>query len=212
MLFKEHSNLEGTHAILAPSKPSWLNYTDEQIIESLRRQKASQIGTVLHSLAAKMITERIRLLKQDKHLVLLYLLDNNIPRYVIDVERIMETLIPYVNDAIGFRMYAEKLLYYSDCCFGTVDAIVYQQKTKTLRIHDLKTGVTPTRVEQLEIYAALYLLEYKLEERPENIELRVYQNGVVESFTPSIDRIEDIVDWIKTASNVIGEFEERQRR
>lgn len=61
----------------------------------------------------------------------------------------------YVNDAISFRMVPEQILFYSENCFGTADTIVF--RNGTLRIHDLKTGVVPAHMEQLEIYAALFV-------------------------------------------------------
>lgn len=207
MNFNDHSRLEGSHALLAPSKPAWLNYSDEQLIDALRRQKASQVGTVLHELADKMITQRIKLLKRDKNLILLYLLDNGIPSYAIDIPKVMDTMIPYIADCISHGMHTEKVLYYSDSCYGTVDAISYHPKTKTLRIFDLKTGVTPARAEQLEIYAGLYFLEYMYDEEPEVVELRVYQNGEIITHFPEIQRIRDISEWIRVASEVIDEYE-----
>ena len=52
----------------------------------------------------------------------------------------------------------EQALYYSDNCFGTADAISF--KKNFLRIHDLKTGVTPGSMKQLLIYASMFCLEY----------------------------------------------------
>ena len=66
----------------------------------------------------------------------------------------------YVNDAIGFRMRPEQPLFYSENCFGTADAISFDEKKKYLRIHDLKTGVGKVKLDQLLIYASLFCLEY----------------------------------------------------
>ena len=67
-------------------------------------------------------------------------------------------------------------LYFSENCFGTTDAIYY--KNGILRIHDLKTGIMPAHMEQLEIYAALFLLEYEkiFGVSPQNtkVNLRIY--------------------------------------
>lgn len=65
----------------------------------------------------------------------------------------------YVNDAIGFKMTPEQPLFYSENCFGTADAISY--RNKLLRIHDLKTGLIPAHMEQLMIYAALFVWNIK---------------------------------------------------
>ena len=50
------------------------------------------------------------------------------------------------------KMTPEQILYYSDNCFGTADAILF--RNNFLRIHDLKTGKIPAHMEQLEIYAS----------------------------------------------------------
>ena len=71
-------------------------------------------------------------------------------------------------------MKPEQILFYSDNCFGTADAISY--KNNFLRIHDLKTGVTPAHLEQLQIYAALFCLDYKYQPEKLDMELRIYQN------------------------------------
>ena len=84
-----------------------------------------------------------------------------------------QTLNMYVNDAIGFKMTPEQILYYSDNCFGTADAILF--RNNFLRIHDLKTGKIPAHMEQLEIYAALFCLEYKVKPADIEMELRIYQ-------------------------------------
>ena len=88
--------------------------------------------------------------------------------------RTKTTLAMFVNDALGFKMQSEQPLFYSFNCYGTADAICFNGKT--LRIHDLKTGVGPTHFEQLQIYAALFCLEYDV--WPDDIEiiLRIYQN------------------------------------
>ena len=210
MNFNDHSKLRGLHALLSPSQPSWLNYNPEDLIDAVKRKRASSIGTTLHELAASLITEKIKLTKSDKKLVLLYLIQHGIPRYSIDVDHILETLIPYVNDAIGFRMYAEKTLYFSDVCFGTVDSIIFNEKNSVLRIHDLKTGVTQPKMEQLLVYAALYLLEYGLDVSRVQTILRIYQNGEVVEYEPPVEHIVGCMKWIEDASKIILDFEEQQ--
>jgi len=83
----------------------------------------------------------------------------------------------YINDAIRHRMTTEQVLYYSENCFGTADAISFRYNT--LRIHDLKTGITPGSVHQLEVYAALFCLEYGKDPFEIKIELRIYQDNEV---------------------------------
>ena len=63
-----------------------------------------------------------------------------------------------------------------------------------LRIHDLKTGVTQTSMHQLEVYAALFCLEYNF--KPENIkiELRLYQSEQVIVHVPPPEDIHRIME------------------
>ena len=90
----------------------------------------------------------------------------------------------YVNDAIGFRMTPEQGLYYSPNCFGTADAISFENGF--LRIHDLKTGTTKASFSQLHVYAALFCHEDDI--RPGSIdgEFRIYQNDdkMIEPYDP----------------------------
>lgn len=101
----------------------------------------------------------------------------------------------YVNDAIGFRMTSEQILYYSDNCFGTVDTISFRKNC--LRIHDLKTGSAPTSERQLEVYAALFCLEYRVNPLDIEIELRIYQSDEVRVYIGDPDIILHIMDRIK---------------
>ena len=105
------------------------------------------------------------------------------------------TLNAYVNDAIGFRMTPEQTLFYSLNCYGTADAISFRQKK--LRIHDLKTGVNPTSVTQLEVYTALFCLEYDVNPNDIEIELRIYQNDEVRIYNGDPLSIFAIMDKIR---------------
>ena len=107
----------------------------------------------------------------------------------------------YVNDAIGFKMKPEQVLYYSDNCFGTADAIMF--RNNLLRIHDLKTGVTRAHMEQLEIYAALFCLEYNKKPSDIDMELRIYQNNEIIVHNPTVEDILPIMDKIITFDKLI---------
>ena len=170
MNFNRHSNLEGQHAFLSASKYHWVRYDEEKMISTYSRYKATQKGTELHDFAAKCID-----------------LGQKVPRS-------RKTLNMYVNDAIGFKMKTEQVLYYSNNCFGTADAISFRKDM--LRIHDLKTGVTPAHMEQLEIYASLFCLEYKIKPIDISIELRLYQNDEVLVHSPTIEHLGPIMDKI----------------
>ena len=170
MNFNNHSNLEGQHAFLGASKYHWINYGEDKVAEAYRNFLATQKGTVLHAFAAQCI-----------------MLNQKLPKS-------KQTLNMYVNDAIGFKMTPEQILYYSDNCFGTADAILF--RNNFLRIHDLKTGKIPAHMEQLEIYAALFCLEYHVKPGEIDTELRIYQNDEILHHEPTAEEILETMDCI----------------
>ena len=183
MNFNKHSTLEGQHAFLGASKYHWINYTDEKLAETYSKFLAVQRGTVLHEFAAQCIRLGQKLPKSTK------------------------TLNMYVNDAIGFRMIPEQILYYSENCFGTADSISFRRNI--LRIHDYKSGVIPAHMEQLQIYAALFCLEYKVKPADINIELRLYQNEIIID-NPDQEIIVPIMDKIITFDKIINRIKEQE--
>ena len=184
MIFNKHSALEGQHAFLGASKYHWINYDESKVAESYSKFLATQKGTELHDFAAKCISLGQKLPKSQK------------------------TLNMYVNDAIGFKMVPEQPLFYSENCFGTTDAITF--RNRMLRIHDLKTGVIPAHMEQLEIYAALFCLEYKIKPADIEIELRIYQNNQILYENPTAETIVPIMDKIITFDKVINKIKEQE--
>lgn len=156
MRFNDHWRVEGKHAFLGASKHHWVNYDMAKLERIFANSFASEIGTRKHNFAAEAI------------------------RLKIKMPRNTQTLNAYINDAIGFRMTPEQVLYYSDNCFGTADAISFEKRV--LRVHDLKTGVHPGHPNQLKIYCALFCLEYKI--NPYDIEMigRIYQEDEVIEF------------------------------
>lgn len=177
MNFNKHSNLEGRHAFLGASKYHWLNYDEQKLQESFRNALAAQRGTELHEFAAQCIRLKQKLPRANK------------------------TLNMYVNDAIGFGMTPEQPLYFSENCFGTADAISF--RNKFLRIHDFKSGVTPAKMEQLEIYAALFCLEYDQKPGDIEMELRIYQCDQAMVHNPTAEDILPIMDKIITFDKII---------
>ena len=119
--------------------------------------------------------------------------------------RSKKTIYAYVNDAIGFKMDTEVVLYYSDRFFGTADSISFRDNT--LRIHDLKTGTTPVHMEQLEIYAALFCLEYKIRPGEINMELRIYQNDEIIVHNPTAEDILPIMDKIVHLNKLLDQID-----
>lgn len=184
MNFNKHLNLEGQHAFLGASKYHWIRYSEEKIVETYSNFLAAQKGTELHEFAAQCIRLGQKLPKQQK------------------------TLNMYVNDAIGYKMTPEQILFYSENCFGTADAICF--RNNLLRIHDLKTGLIPAHMEQLEIYTALFCLEYKFKPSEIDIELRIYQHDEILVHNPTAEDIVPIMDKIITSDKVINKLKERE--
>lgn len=207
MIFNRHSNLPGEHAFLSASKYQWLTYTDEQLNEKYTNSFAPAIGTALHALAKTLIDNRIKVAKSDKKLVLVHLIESGIPRGVIDIDRYFDNFARYVNDCVGYAMATEVILYYSDNCFGTADAIC--MRNGVLRISDYKSGMLPAKMEQLMIYAALFFLEYK-EYSVEHtaVELNLYQGDEVLFDEPPAEEIKAVMQRIIDANKVIAKRKE----
>ena len=184
MIFQKHSNLEGQHAFLGASKYHWINYDESKVMESYTNYLAKQKGTRLHEFAAEAIRLRQKLPRSQK------------------------TRNMYVNDAIGFKMTPEQILYYSDNCFGTADAISFRDRL--LRIHDLKTGAIPAHMEQLLVYAALFCLEYREKPSAIDIELRIYQSDDILIHNPCADEIEPIMNKIIAFDKVINKIKSEE--
>jgi hypothetical protein len=210
MKWNNHKELEGKHAFLGASNYHWLNWDDSIFEVRYYSQFAQIIGTTIHELAHKCIMNRIKINKHDIHMVQLALDEAFVPRDAYDPGDILDTLIPFVNDAIGFHMSSEIILYYNQYLFGTTDAIVYNEKDRLLRIHDLKTGTTPARMEQLYIYAAFFCLEYKIDPLKIKYETRLYQGLDVLIDTPDPDIIYQITELMKKRSAQILGYLERE--
>ena len=185
MPLHKHFGLEGKHAMLSPSQHAWIRYDEDKVEKIFRTQQAVAKGTRLHALAATLIQEGVKLPESS------------------------ETLNAYVNDAIGFRMTPEQILYYSENAFGTTDAICYRDNC--LRIHDLKTGLNEASFEQLETYAAFYCLEYHENPFDIEIELRIYQNDTFKELNKAIDpgladKVMHIMEQTKLLDRKISEL------
>jgi hypothetical protein len=172
VIFTKHSELVGRHAFLSPSKHHWSNYDDDKFDRVYLTHMAAQRGSDLHDLANTLIKMGVKLPTKKT------------------------TLNMYVNDAIGYRMTPEQILRYSDNAFGTADVISFRRNL--LRIADLKTGVIPTSVRQLELYAAFFCLEYGFKPFDIQIELRIYQNDEVQIYEADPDVIFHLMDRIIT--------------
>lgn len=182
MRFNPHSELAGQHAFLSASKYSWVNYSDEKLERAFSSAQAARRGDKLHQLARDLIEMGVKM------------------------GRSKTTMNLYVNDAIGFRMKPEQVLFYSYNAFGTADTISFRQNK--LRISDLKTGITPCSFRQLEIYVALFCLEYTVKPHEIEIELRIYQNDEVQLHIPDPEVILHIMDRMVTFDKMIEKIRE----
>lgn len=180
--FNDHHNLSGLHAPFSASRSSWLRYDDQRAIEVYTNLKAAEMGTKLHDWAKRTIDLGIKQPKSKK------------------------TIYAYVNDAIGYRMDTEVVLFYSERFFGTADSISFRDGV--LRIHDLKTGIKPVRMEQLMVYAALFCLEYRFKPSDIQIELRIYQNDMIEYHIPTPEEVEQVIDKITHFDKLLKQVDE----
>lgn len=173
MNFNSHLELKDRHAFLSASKYHWVNYDEEKLAISYLKFLATERGTRLHAFADEAIKLGIKMPKTKS------------------------TLNMYINDAIGYKMITEQPLYYSENCFGTADAISFRKNV--LRIHDFKSGESPTSMRQLEVYTALFCLEYGINPNTiELIELRIYQSDSIVVHNPAKEDILYIMDKIIT--------------
>lgn len=175
MIYNTHFNIRGKHAFLSGSNWHWINYTEEKLRAVFVNAKAKEEGTELHDLASVCVKKKIKLAPLKK------------------------ALNQFVNDAIGFGMESEQVLYFSDNCFGTADAISF--KDGILRIHDLKTGLSKVSFNQLHIYAAIFCLEYAVDPETITIVERIYQHN-------GFDELLAIPEEIRHIMNIIMEFDE----
>lgn len=182
MNFNQHFNLEGLHAPFSASQSAWLRYDDAKAMEVYRNRKAAEMGSRLHAWAKETIDLGIKQPRSKK------------------------TIYAYVNDAIGFKMSTEVVLYYSDRFFGTADSISF--RNGVLRIHDLKTGKTPVHMDQLMVYAALFCLEYKIKPGDIDFELRIYQNDEILYHNPTAEDILPIMDKIIHLNKILEQIDE----
>lgn len=180
MIFNTHSDLQGKHAFLSPSNYHWMNYTDQKLEARYMALTAAHHGTDLHKLAHEAIRLGVKLSKTNK------------------------SLSTYVNDAIGYKMSCEQPLFYSENCFGTCDTISFRRGK--LRVHDLKTGIIATSEHQLEVYAALFCLEYSIDPFTIDVELRIYQREEIRVFEPYSERIVEVMDKIVMFDQQIEEI------
>lgn len=170
MNWNKYSELEGEHAFLSPSNYHWINYSPEKLQNVFKTFKLKEEGIWFHNFASMAISKKLKLSKTKA------------------------TLNMFVNDCIGFNMKSEQILYYSPNAFGTTDAISF--KANILRIFDYKSGTIKASFKQLDVYAALFCLEYRVDPTKITIEERIYQNNEYVEGLPTGEYIRSIMDRI----------------
>ena len=184
MNWNRHSDIEGKHAFLSASKYHWIRYDVPKMAEVFHGYFAAEEGTKIHDFASHCIRMGQKLAKRKKSLNM------------------------FVNDAVELGMKSEQPLYYSRNCFGTADAIFFENGE--LKIFDLKSGTVMAHEEQLFIYAALFCLEYSVNPEDIQIELRIYQNDEVRIYVPDSDVIREIMDKAVKFDTLIEDIRSRE--
>lgn len=186
MNLNKNTKLTGQHAFLSPSTYHWLDYEPDKLRSVFFNRQQTKRGDELHAYAQRAIDLRI---KQA---------DNG------------STLSMYINDAIGFLMAAEVPLFYSVDCFGTADSLGCREERGllTLRVSDLKTGISPADIKQVKIYAALFCYEYSFTPDQLQFILRIYQNNAIEELIADPMDIFHVMDRIKTQAELVAYLRE----
>jgi hypothetical protein len=182
--FTPHPELEGRHALFSPSQHSWLNYNVDATVKKFLKSYSQEIGTLIHELASRRIISRYKIDYIDKNLIInLLSVDNHIPYDAYNTDKILHSLVPFVNDCIDDNMDSEVALMNDYTSFGHTDAIKYEIEAMELYISDYKSGENQVvEFDQLIIYAAYFFLEYgqRLHIDPykvKKIRLRLYQTN-----------------------------------
>lgn len=179
-IFNEHYDLKGKHAFLSPSGYHWINYDKEKLGVSYFNAQKKEEGTKLHALASELISRSIKVAKLKRAFNL------------------------FVNDSISEGMSSEIPLYYSQYCFGTADAISFEDGV--LKVFDLKTGETRASFLQLDIYSALFCLEYGINPNDILFVERIYQGNAYTETNPSSEYISDVMGSIVEKDNWLNEL------
>jgi hypothetical protein len=177
MDFNRHSDLADKHAFFSPSSPAWRRYDDEKIERKFIMHMAALRGTREHKFAQDAIELGMKMPKDNK------------------------TINMYINDCIGWRMSPEVTLYGTELCFGHADAIGFRDGI--LRISDYKSGVTRTHMDQLEIYDALFCMEYDYSPYDIKHELRIYQGRQIRLHEPDPEDIFFTMERIRSGTKVV---------
>ena len=220
--FNKHDNLKGTHALFSPSQSAWIRYDEEKIIDKIRSQYRTALGTEIHEYAADEITlahkkSNVSSIAQEIESYIYEKYKSNSKAYGLKLiqhlnyiqKEVFEMLKFYINDGIGYKMEVEQPLVYSDNLYGTADSIIF--KDQLLRIHDLKTGSHEAKMEQLETYASLFCLEYDIKPSDIDFELRLYQWDGIIVHKPTVEDLLPIMDSIVTIEKIAYNVEKENK-
>lgn len=214
-----------SHAPFPPSQPSWVRYTDAQVIEAFKNKYRSDIGTEIHEWASHQIIlgSKPSGIREVERGVKSYIYD----KYMMETSKMYDPKVGstflnhlrylpgeaflsvkmFICDSIGFRMESEQKLSVSKLIEGTADAVRFYPKDNLLRISDLKTGSRPAKIEQVFIYSALYCYENRLDPLKTNFEARIYQNGEIYIEQPTGEEIKSLLNTILHINDVASKFE-----
>lgn len=183
--FNDHWKLAGKHSFMSPSSYHWINYDEDKIRDRFKTSMDAALGTRKHEFAKEAIEMGIKMADTG------------------------QTLNSYINDCIGYRMTPEVLLYFSENCFGTADAISFRMNPKTrkmrLRIFDLKNGTTKASEKQLWVYIAIFCHEYEIDINEIEVDARIYQNDLVHEFEIDPVIIMDLIALMKRNDDIIND-------
>ena len=183
--FNDHWKLAGKHSFMSPSSYHWINYDEDKIRDRFKTSMDAALGTRKHEFAKEAIEMGIKMADTG------------------------QTLNSYINDCIGYRMTPEVLLYFSENCFGTADAISYRMNPKTrkmrLRIFDLKNGTTKASEKQLWVYIAIFCHEYEVDINEIEVDARIYQNDIIHEFEIDPMIIMDLIALMKRNDDIIND-------
>ena len=183
--FNDHWKLAGKHSFMSPSSYHWINYDEDKIRDRFKTSMDAALGTRKHEFAKEAIEMGIKMADTG------------------------QTLNSYINDCIGYRMTPEVLLYFSENCFGTADAISFRMNPKTrkmrLRIFDLKNGTTKASEKQLWVYIAIFCHEYEIDINEIEVDARIYQNDLVHEFEIDPMIIMDLIALMKRNDDIIND-------
>lgn len=179
MRWNKHSRLEGEHAFPSPSSYHWINYSPERLAERWITSRSAMSGTQQHDYACRQILAG-------------------------RLSTFPGTLGMFINDAIELKLTPEQPLFYSENCFGTADAIGFRYRK--LIVGDLKTGISKPSVHQLEVYDALFCLEYEVDPRAIKHELRIYWQNECHIFEADPEEIWTIMEKIQESDRLINQL------